>query len=170
VSEKKFLTFEDFKSTPDLETADVFVEEWDGNVYVIEMDAARRDWLDSSMMAEASTAIATVADKQGNKMSIDNFRVKIVAASLANKETGSHLFSLEQLKNGEAVALVGSKSSKAIGTVADVVTKLNKMGEEDVKKLGEDLGRAQVGSSDSSSPENSAAPSESSIVDSQEQS
>lgn len=170
MSEKKFLTFEDLKATPELARDDVFVEEWGGWVHVVEMDAGLRDWLEGSMIADAQNAVVTVSDKKGNKMALDNFRVKIVAASLADKTTGQRVFSTEQLKTGEAVAFVASKSSSAINVLADSVTRLNKMSEEDVKKLGEDLGRALAGSSDSGSPENSDALSESSIDDSQEQS
>jgi hypothetical protein len=161
---------EDLQTTPELGRADVHIKQWGGSVHLLEMDAGLRDWLEASMIADVDNAIVTVSDKKGNKMALDNFRVKVVAASLADKATGKRMFSMEQLKTGEAIAFLASKSYEAVNALADAATKLNKMGDDEVKKLGEDLGRAQVGSSDSSSPENSAAPSESSIVDSQEQS
>jgi hypothetical protein len=159
----EFLTFDQIVGADDIKEEEVDVPAWGGKVLLREMTAGARDWFEGSMVTEAAEATNKSVDKSGNILSMDNFRVKLVAASMVDPSTKKRIFD-----TNEQVEALAQKSGTALVEVADVALRLNNMTEAEVKSLGEDLRRAQEDASTSDSPEPSESPSESSSESSQE--
>lgn len=147
----KVLNFQDIKKVDDLKEEYVDVPEWGGRVLVREMTAGDRDWFEGSMVAEAATAVLKTQDFKGNQLSMDRFRVKLVAATVVNPETKIRIFDTP-----EKVDILATKSGVIVSRIAGISQRLNMMTDEDVKELAEELGKTLAASSNSDSQENSA--------------
>ncbi len=147
----KVLNFQDIRRVDDLKEEYAEVPEWGGQVLIREMTAGDRDWFEGSLVAEAATAILTTEDAKGNKLSMDRFRVKLVAACVVDPGTKRRIFDTP-----DKVEVLAQKSGSVVSTLAEVAQRLNKMTEKDIQEMADELGKALAASSSSDSQENSA--------------
>ena len=115
------LTKDQIMSARDLETEQVFVEEWGGEVFVRGLTASERDQF------EAETVIP--GSKQKN---FKNFRARLVVLCAVDGK-GERLFAA---KDAEAL---GKKSAAAVLKVFKVAQRLSGLGLDDEKDIEENL-------------------------------
>jgi hypothetical protein len=111
----------------DLQTQDVHVPEWGGDVRVRGLTGTERDAFE-----------ATIAQRKGKdvKMNFQNARARLVSLSAVD-ESGERLFS-----DADVVAL-GGKSAAALDRLFAVAMKLSGLTPDDVKDLTENLDSGQ---------------------------
>lgn len=103
------LTKEQIIASEDLKYEDVEVPEWGGSVRVTAMSGTARDAFDD-------TLVKVVGEKV--EQDLGNYRAKVCAACIVG-EDGNRMFSAKE------VAVLGRKSSAALGRVFDVADRLN---------------------------------------------
>ena len=159
----EFLTLDQIVAADDIKEQEGEVPERGGKILLREMTAGARDWFEGSLIADAEGAMVTTKDRAGTALSMDLYRVKLVAASMVHPETKKRIF-----VGTEAVEALAEKSSTALVKVADIALRLNDMSPDDVKSLGEDLRRAHEDNSTSDSRKNLDSQSENSNEGSQD--
>jgi hypothetical protein len=162
MSEIKLLTAKEIFAAKDLGTDLVEIPEWGGKVMIKELNSADRDWLEASMLVDAQSGKSelTLKGKKGREFGAELFRAKLVILSVVDPESHKRIFATEDLEE------LSEKSAKAISKIADAATRLNGLGDEEVKNLGEECERVAEEDSDSDSLSNSDAQSENSNTDS----
>jgi hypothetical protein len=106
----------------DLETREVAVPEWGGEVLVRALTGEERDAFESSQVE---------LNKNGSpKANMENIRARLVVLCVIN-EDGERIFNRADIK------LLGRKSAKALERVVNVCNELNGFSEEDVEALAE---------------------------------
>lgn len=123
----------DILAADDIQTERVHVPEWGGDVLVRTLSGKERDGFEAAM----------IEVKQGGKsrdVNLENFRSKLVAASLVD-EAGGKLFSQKQVDQ------LAQKSASALQRCFKVAQRLSGFGDDDVEELTQEMGKDQ--SSDS---------------------
>ncbi len=100
----------------DLETRDVFVKAWNGNVRIRTMTAKERDDFEQMIFG---------GDKKGR---MENVRASLVALT-AIDEDGNRLFTTKDVK------ALSQKSGAAMSQVFNEAQRLNRMTNEDVEEI-----------------------------------
>lgn len=133
------LTREDILQADDLEKEKVYLEPWDGHVYVREMTAEERDEFESDMVDVRQNG-------QGSETQMDtrNIRARMAALTVVDKDD-NRLFSEDDIKR------LGSKSSRAMNKIFNKAQKLSGFTDEDVEELAKNSGTARSDASDSDS-------------------
>lgn len=147
---------DDILKAQDIETEEVEVPEWQGTVLVRALSGRERDAYELSCIQERPLLGPDGKPVRGQTESVKNWanaRAKLVVRCLVDDD-GNRLFA-----DGEAGAL-GEKSAAAIDRLFDVATRLSRLSEADVEELAGNSEAAPGGDSPSSSPANSAAPSQ----------
>lgn len=128
----------------DLETREVAVPEWGGEVIVKALSGEERDAFELSLK-----------QIRGDKMepNLANARAKLVARCIVD-EDGTRLFSNSDIK------ALGKKSAAALERVFEVAAELSGLQDGDVEEMVKNSEAAQSGDSTSTSPENSDSQSE----------
>jgi hypothetical protein len=116
----KFLTKEEILGFNDLETVDVFVNEWEANVRIRTLSAQERDSFEKSLFKGG--------DPRNRQVTMDNFRAKFISLILVD-EKGDRLFSEDD------VAALGLKSASAIDHIFAEGQKLSGITKQDVEDL-----------------------------------
>lgn len=148
----KYLKADEILGADDVKETDVDVPEWGGTVRIRELVAADRDWLQATLVTDEGAGVVRVG-KGDAAWDLANFRIKLAALSIIDPETHERLFDYNQISK------LGQKSSAAIDRIVSAVFALNKLGEEETKKLGEDSGQTDIAASSSVSPSPSEKPS-----------
>ena len=108
-----FLTKELILATEDGDQIEIVsIPEWDADVRVMEMDAARRDAFQAAGLVEVAPGKF--------EMSRENFSARLAVFSLVD-ETGELLFGPENIE------ALGSKNGKALERIAEVAIRLSKL-------------------------------------------
>lgn len=110
-----YLSRESILDADDLSYDDVDVPEWGGTVRVRALTGAERDRFEASIAG-------------GKKPSYDNFRSKLVVASVVDAD-GERLFTQAD------VQLLGKKSAAALNRVFEAAQRLSGLNDEDVDEL-----------------------------------
>lgn len=129
----KLLGAADILGADDIKTERVHVPEWGGDVLIRTLSGRERDAFESAM-------IMVKAGGKSRDVNLENFRSKLVAASLVD-EAGNKLFSQKQVDQ------LAAKSSSALQRCFKVAQKLSGFGDDDVEELTAEMGKDQ--SSDS---------------------
>jgi hypothetical protein len=148
------LSHDQILEAQDLETEDVPVPEWGGEVRVKGLTGEERDSYEAACMTERPSYDGKGKQVRGRTelgRNLSNVRAKLVARSIVD-EQGERLFTDHE------VAALGKKSAAALERVFDVAARLSRLSDEDVEDLAGNSGAAQSGDSASNSPENSDAP------------
>jgi hypothetical protein len=105
----------------DIETEDIPVPEWGGEVRLRMLTGTERDKFEASMV-----------ETKGNKtkQNLANFRARMVAQCIVT-EAGEVMF------NAKDIEALGKKSAKALGRVFDACQKMNGFSASDVEELTE---------------------------------
>jgi hypothetical protein len=135
----------------DAVTEKVYVPEWGDTVLVRGMSGTDRDRFESSIREIR----ATRSGGQEVVMKTDNARAQLLVKCLVD-EAGERIF-----KDTDAEAL-GKKNGAALDRLYDVAARLSGLSEDAQEEAKGNSDAAQSGSSTTSSPETSAAPSPSS--------
>ena len=119
----KILNRDDILAVQDIETKQVPVPEWGGDVYVKGMTGAERDAFETTIIVD-----------HGNKQTVttENIRAKLAAFSVVDEE-GVLMFSVKDIK------ALGKKSAAALQRVFDVAKELSGIGDDDIEELVEGL-------------------------------
>lgn len=129
------LNAQDIFGADDSKTETVKVPEWGGEILIKTLTAQERD---------AFEAESVTTNKSGRKeQDLRNFRARYVS-KIAINEDGSPLF-----KTRQEIAMLGSKSARALDRVFEAGTKLNLMTEEDIEELTEGFEEGADGDSTS---------------------
>jgi hypothetical protein len=126
-----YLTFDEIVKADDREAEEMYIEEWGGNVRLLEMSAK-----------ESEDFLAEVAEAQKTPGHVLSYRTKLVALSIVN-ENNERIFSDEKL---DALA---SKSGEVLNRICLRCSEINGFTEKAVEALTEDL--PATGDGDSSS-------------------
>ncbi len=128
------LTKDQILAAPDLPTRDIEVPEWGGTVRVKSLKGKEREQYEQSIL---------VGPAKNRTVNMIGMRAKLVAAAVID-ENGKKIF------NEDEVMALAEKSAKALERVFSVAGDLSGLGEDEVKKLAEDLKVAQSKDSHSS--------------------
>lgn len=107
------------------------VPEWGGDVFVRSVSGTQRDAFDQSQYEDAVDG----------KVSMKNFRAKVVALGLCDEEG-------VPLAGQDKVMALGAKSCVALSRVFDVSKRLNGIGDDEVGDLEKNSDAGQTSSSD----------------------
>lgn len=118
----------------DMETKDIPVPEWGGDVRIRMLTGEQRDAF------EASTV--EMRKDGAQKRNVANLRARLVALCVIN-EAGEQLFSPPDIK------LLGNKSAKALQRVFNACQEMNSFTDSDVEELAENFDSAPSESSTS---------------------
>lgn len=127
------LSKEQIWQAEDIQTLDVSVPEWGGDVRLRGLSGRERDEF------EAKSLVQRGQDRQVN---VRNLRARLIAACAIN-EDGTQLFQPSDLLH------LGSKSAVALERLFDAARKLSGMSPTDIDELAENLDDAQSGDSPS---------------------
>lgn len=119
----------------DLETKDIPVPEWGGDVRIRMLTGEERDAFEASMI-ELRKDGTTKANRE-------NVRARLLILCIVNEQG-------EQMFNRADIKLLGRKSAKALERVINAANELNGISEEDIEALAEgfDSGQSEGGTSD----------------------
>lgn len=119
----------------DLETKDIPVPEWGGEVRIRMLTGEERDQFEASMVE---------LRKDGStKSNRENVRARLLILCIVN-ENGERMFNKADIK------LLGRKSAKALERVVNACNELNGISEQDIEELSEgfDSGQSEPGTSE----------------------
>jgi len=117
-----FLSRDAIFDVSDIDFEDVPVPQWGGTVRVQALTGRERDKFEAEINGFARGG-------SGKKKNFDNFRARLVVASVIDPETGALMFGASD------VAKLGQKSSKALTLIADVAQRLSGLSDEDAEEL-----------------------------------
>lgn len=115
----QLLTLDQIRNAPTVITEDVPVPEWGGTVRVKALTAKERDAFEAGLV---------VGKGKNRRVSIDNVRAQLVAASVVDAD-GKQMF-----KPADAEWL-GDQSAAAINRVYEVAGRLSGVSDDDVEEL-----------------------------------
>ena len=118
-------------SAQDLDTKDIYVKPWRGYVRIRTMTAHERDRFEQMMFS----------NKGGKKERMEDVRATLVSLTVVD-EAGKRLFTDKDVK------ALGKKSAAALDKIFDEAQKLNRVTDEDVEDMTENLPETQDDSSD----------------------
>jgi hypothetical protein len=121
-TEAAFLSKDAIFDVNDIETEDVYVPQWKGSVRVQALTGRERDRFEAELAGFARGG-------SGKKKNFDNFRARLVVASVIDPNTGALMFGQSD------VAKLGSKSSAALSVIAEVAQRLSGLTDEDAEEL-----------------------------------
>jgi hypothetical protein len=130
---RRFLNAADILAIPDIETEDVWIEQWGTFVRVRGLSAAERDAYEMGLI-----------EGRGKNVAVNrrNVRAKLVVRACI-AEDGSALFDLSQVDK------LGQKSGAAIDKLYDVAARLSGISDADAEELGKPSERDPSGDSSS---------------------
>lgn len=111
---KKILSKADILKADDMQREPVEVPEWGGTVYVRRLTADERDIFEFNMIKTQTTG--------------KGLRASYVGLALVD-ETGQRLF------EDEEIPILGTKFAGAVDRIFEVVARINKITEQDIKDL-----------------------------------
>jgi len=121
--EAAFLSRDEIFDISDIETEDVPVPQWGGRIVRVQaLTGKERDRFEAEINGFARGG-------SGKKKNFDNFRARLVVASVVDPNSGHLMFGASD------VAKLGSKSSKALSVIADVAQRLSGLSDEDAEEL-----------------------------------
>lgn len=117
-----FLSRDQILSAVDITTEDVEVPEWGGTVRVKGLSGAERDRVEAAMMS------ARTSKGKSRQVNTDNFRARLVAASIVDAD-GARMFRDTDVK------ALGEKSAAALDRVMTAAMRLSGLNDEDAEEL-----------------------------------
>jgi hypothetical protein len=145
------LSIDQIVAAADLATETVPVPEWGGDVCLRTFTAAERDAWEAAMLKRSPDGAMM--------MDTTNLKADLVARTLVNDE-GSPMFA-DPLAG---IVVLAAKSGAVVSRLFEVAQRLNGLSKKDVEELEKNSVAAPSGSSSSTSPGDSAAPSTSSLA------
>lgn len=121
-TEAEFLSKDAIFDADDIEREPVYVPQWKGSVLVQALTGKERDRFEAELAGFARGG-------SGKKKNFDNFRARLVVASVVSPTTGALMFGQSD------VAKLGSKSSAALSVIAEVAQRLSGLTDEDAEEL-----------------------------------
>ena len=140
------LTIDQISAAADLPVETIPVPEWGGNVIIRTLMASERDAWEAAML--------TRRDEATGDLDCTNLKAELVARTLSDA-SGSPLFA-DPLKG---IELLAKKSGAVVSRLFEVAQRLNGLTKKDVEELAKNSAAAPSGSSSSTSPGDSVAPS-----------
>lgn len=115
----KVLSLDEILGAQDVQVEEVEIPEWGGSVLVRGMSGTQRDRFEASLQKGKGA---------NREVNLENFRAKLVAASVVDTE-GRLVFKEEH------IPAIGRKSARALARIIDVANKLSGISEDDVEQL-----------------------------------
>jgi hypothetical protein len=140
------LSIEQIQAASDLPVETVNVPEWGGDVIVRTLTASERDAWEDTMLKRR--------DEETGDLDCTNLKAELVSRTLTDA-SGAPLFS-DPL---DGIQLLAKKSGAVVSRLFEVAQRLNGLTKKDVEELAKNSAAAPSGSSSSTSPGVSAAPS-----------
>jgi hypothetical protein len=146
---KRFLSRKAILDADDIETEDVYIEEWKGHVRVKALTIGEREKLETESMVPDPSA---PRNKPREKFSTLNFRARLVVLAAIDSNTGAPLF------DDTDVPRLSKKAAGPVNKLAERAMKLSKISDEDVEEIAKNYDSGpKDGSSSGSLSSNSTA-------------
>lgn len=145
------LSIDQISAALDLPTETVSVPEWGGDVKLRTLTASERDAWEAAMLSRR--------DEETGDLDCTNLKAELVARTLSD-DSGAPLFA----DPAAGIQLLAKKSGAIVSRLFETAQRMNGLTKSDVEELAKNSAAAPSGSSSSTSPGDSAAPSPTSSV------